>query len=49
MEGNRINLPGNNFRVKQKMFYDSLGFHSCFPDEFHSGPLTFSLKQVLSL
>ena len=31
------------------MLYASLDFHSCFPDKFHSGPLTFSRQQVLSI
>ena len=31
------------------MLYASLDFHSCFPDKFHSGSLTFSRRQVLSI
>ena len=32
-----------------KALHVSLDFHSCFPDKFHSGPLTFSHQQILSL
>ena len=47
-EGTRINLAWK-WRVKLMMLYASLDFHSCFPDKFHSGPLTFSRQQVLSI